>query len=194
MFRRQSKLAIQTARLTLRLPHASDYAQWLALRTKSDSFLAPWEPLRAADYQSRRAFLNRVYWAERSYKARTSVPVLVVRREDNRIVAGLTLDNIRQGAAMAASVGYWVGSDYVRQGYMRESLDAVVNYGFNQLDLSRIEAACLPENKPSRALLEQSGFKYEGVAQSYLQIAGRWRKHVLYTQQSSERRGKTEAG
>ena len=43
------------------------------------------------------------------------------------------------------------------------------------LDLSRLEAACLPENAASRGLLEKSGFKYEGVAQSYLQIAGRWR-------------------
>ena len=38
------------------------------------------------------------------------------------------------------------------------------------LDLSRIEAACLPENVASRALLERSGFEYEGVAQGYLQI------------------------
>jgi ribosomal-protein-alanine N-acetyltransferase len=48
------------------------------------------------------------------------------------------------------------------------------------LDLSRLEAACLPENAASRGLLERCGFKYEGVAQSYLQINGRWRNHVLY--------------
>jgi len=43
-------------------------------------------------------------------------------------------------------------------------------------------------------VLEKSGFKYEGVAQSYLQIDGRWRTHVLYANLRADRRGKTDAG
>ena len=62
------------------------------------------------------------------------------------------------------------------------------------LDLSRIEAACLPENAASRSLLEDCAFKYEGVAQSYLQITGRWRNHVLYANLRGDRRGRTDAG
>ena len=49
-------------------------------------------------------------------------------------------------------------------------------------------------NAASRALLERCGFKYEGVAQAYLQIAGRWRNHVLYSMLRSDRRGRTDAG
>ena len=56
------------------------------------------------------------------------------------------------------------------------------------------QAACLPENIASRGLLEKTGFKYEGVAQSYLQIDGRWRTHVLYAHLRGDRRGKTAAG
>ena len=62
------------------------------------------------------------------------------------------------------------------------------------MDLSRIEAACLPENAASRGLLEKCGFKYEGVAQSYLQIDGRWRTHVLYATLRADRRGRSDAG
>ena len=51
---------------------------------------------------------------------------------------------------------------------MREAIGALVHFSFTRLDLSRIEAACLPENAASRGLLESAGFKYEGVAQSYL--------------------------
>jgi ribosomal-protein-alanine N-acetyltransferase len=43
-------------------------------------------------------------------------------------------------------------------------------------------------------VLEKCGFKYEGVAQSYLQINGRWRNHVLYSNLRSDRRGKTQTG
>jgi ribosomal-protein-alanine N-acetyltransferase len=43
-------------------------------------------------------------------------------------------------------------------------------------------------------LLERCGFKYEGVAQSYLQIAGRWRTHVLYAALREDRRGRADVG
>ncbi|MEC8580666.1 MAG: GNAT family protein, partial [Pseudomonadota bacterium] len=77
---------------------------------------------------------------------------------------------------------------------MREAIQAMVHHAYEKLDLSRIEAACLPENVASRALLESSGFKYEGVAQSYLQINGRWRTHVLYSSLRMDRRGRTTVG
>ena len=76
----------------------------------------------------------------------------------------------------------------------REAIEATVHHAFTRLDISRVEAACLPENIASRGLLEKTGFKYEGVAQSYLQIDGRWRTHVLYAQLRGDRRGKTAAG
>ena len=96
--------------------------------------------------------------------------------------------------SQAGTLGYWIGAPYARQGYMREAILSVVHYAYERLDLSRIEAACLPENTASRALLEKCGFKYEGVAQSYLQINGRWRTHVLYAALRLDRRGKTEVG
>ena len=77
---------------------------------------------------------------------------------------------------------------------MREGIRALVHHCFTENDLSRIEAACLPENTASRAVLEKSGFKYEGVAQSYLQINGRWRNHVLYANLRGDRRGRTHVG
>ncbi|GAB5433708.1 MAG: hypothetical protein EpisKO_30780 [Epibacterium sp.] len=122
------------------------------------------------------------------------MPLFLIRREDDHLVGAITLDNIRRGPAMAGTIGYWTGVQFARRGYMREAIGAVVHHAFTRLDLSRIEAACLPENAASRGLLERSGFKYEGVAQSYLQINGRWRTHVLYAALRNDRRGKTTAG
>lgn len=188
------KLRLETERLTLRPPTHSDYTPWSSLRRESEAFLTPWEPSWASDHLSRRAFTNRVYWASRSISVGTAVPLFLIRREDDRIVGAITLDNIRRGPAQAGTLGYWIGETYARNGYMNEAIRAVVHHAFEKMGLSRIEAACLPENAPSRGLLERSGFKYEGVAQSYLQIDGRWRTHVLYAALRSDRRGRTDAG
>jgi ribosomal-protein-alanine N-acetyltransferase len=143
---------------------------------------------------SRKAFTNRVYWAQRSVSNGTALPLFLVRRKDDALMGAITLDNIRRGPAQSGALGYWTGEAFARQGYMREAIHAVVHQAFTRLDLSRIEAACLPENAASRGLLEKAGFKYEGVAQSYLQIDGRWRTHVLYAALRSDRRGKTDVG
>ena len=188
------KVRIETERLTLRQPVMSDYRAWSGLREHSADFLTPWEPAWSADHLSRKGFTNRVYWAQRSIANGSAVPLFLVRRADETLLGAITLDNIRRGPAQAGTLGYWIGKPHARQGYMREAIEALVHHAFERLDLSRIEAACLPENEASRALLEKSGFKYEGVAQSYLQIAGRWRTHVLYAALRIDRRGRTAAG
>lgn len=180
--------------MTLRPPAHADFRQWAALREASQEFLTPWEPTWAADHLSRKSFTNRVYWAQRSISSGTAVPLFLIRRSDEAVLGAITLDHIRRGPAQAGTTGYWIGETYARQGYMREAIEAVVHYAFTTLDLSRIEAGCLPENTPSRALLEKCGYKYEGVAQSYLQINGRWRNHVLYANLRHDRRGKTDVG
>ncbi|SLN40681.1 Putative ribosomal N-acetyltransferase YdaF [Roseovarius litorisediminis] len=194
MFIPRRKLRIETERMTLRQPVMNDFRDWSSLRTTSADFLTPWEPSWARDHLARKGFTNRVYWAQRSISNGSAVPLFLIRREDQVLLGAITLDNIRRGPSQAGTLGYWIGAPFARQGYMKEAILGMVHYAFERLDLSRIEAACLPENKASRALLEKSGFKYEGVAQSYLQIDGRWRTHVLYASLRMDRRGRTEAG
>ena len=193
MFGRR-KPRIETERMTLRLPEMSDHPPWAELRAASAGFLAPWEPVWADDHLGRRAFANRVSWAGRAQAQGTALPLLLIRRADGALLGGITLDNIRRGPAQAGTLGYWIGQPFARLGYMREAILATVHHAFTMLDLSRIEAACLPENTASRGALEKCGFKYEGVAQSYLQIAGRWRTHVLYANLRGDRRGRTDVG
>ncbi len=194
MIGRKRRIRIETERMTLRLPQHSDFRAWAALRDESRGFLAQWEPVWSADHLTRKAFTNRVYWAARAYAGGTAMPLFLIRRTDEMLLGAVTVDNIRRGPAQAGTVGYWIGSRFARQGYMSEALRAVIHHSFTALDLSRLESACLPENAASRGVLEKCGYKYEGVAQSYLQINGRWRNHVLYANLRGDRRGRTDAG
>lgn len=194
LFARRSRPAgvLTTERLILRPPQARDFEPWVRLRRESRAFLAPWEPQWSRDHLTARAFRNRVTWAERAIRQGDAWPLFLFRVEDERIVGGLTLSNIRREPAQAGTLGYWVGEAFASQGYMTEALTALRDFAFTGLDLSRLEAACLPDNVASRRLLERCQFKYEGVAQSYLQIAGRWRNHVLYAALRADRRGRVD--
>ncbi|WP_439137811.1 GNAT family N-acetyltransferase [Roseicyclus sp.] len=194
MLLRKRQIKLETERLTLRLPRHADFRAWTALRAASADFLKPWEPSWASDHLSRKSFTGRVYWAQRALNEASAVPLFIFRRSDDALLGAITLDNIRRGPAQAGTLGYWIGAAHARQGYMHEAIEVMVHYAFRGLDLSRVEAACLPENTASRGVLEKTGFKYEGVAQSYLQINGRWRNHVLYAHLRHDRRGRTETG
>jgi ribosomal-protein-alanine N-acetyltransferase len=188
--RRRAVPLVETGRLVLRLPEMSDHGDWVRLRREGEDFLRPWEPSWSHDHFSRKAFRARVYWAQRARDEGRAMALFLTRRDNGALIGALTLDNIRRGPSQSGQVGYWIAPDFARQGYMYEALSAVVHHAFSALDLSRIEAACLPENSASRRLLERAGFKYEGVAQSYLQIDGRWRNHVLYANLRNDRRGR----
>ena len=191
-FRRKTPVLF-SERLELRLPKKPDYIPWVTMRREGVDFLQKWEPIRGRDYEARSSFYNRMGWAHRAARQKSAFPFMIIRRQDACLLGAITLDNVRFGPSKAGTVGYWIGPDFARQGYMREALGLVVDFAFEQLGLSRIEAACLPENEASRGVLEKSGFKYEGVAQSYLQIAGRWRTHVLYARLRDDRRGESHA-
>ncbi len=194
IFSRRKHIAVETDRMTLRLPKMADHQNWARLRLDSAEFLKPWEPIWARDHLTKKSFSTRVYAAQRSVDSGHGVPLFLFRRTDDQLLGAVTLDSIQRGPSQTGTLGYWIGQDFARQGFMREAVTAVVHYAFAELDLSRIQAGCLPENQASRGVLEKSGFKYEGVAQSYLQIAGRWRSHVLYANLRHDRRGKTDAG
>jgi ribosomal-protein-alanine N-acetyltransferase len=82
--------------------------------------------------------------------------------------------------AQAGSIGDWVGAPFARQGYMTAAMRALIPFCFGTLRLHRLEAACIPTNDASIALLEKTGFQREGYARAYLCINGTWQDHLLY--------------
>ncbi|MEO0344221.1 MAG: GNAT family protein [Pseudomonadota bacterium] len=193
MFGRRRDVVLASPRLFLRLPDLNDHLEWVALRRDGTDQLTATEPAWAHDHFSKSAFRNRVKWAAKSFEGNKAVPLFIERRSDNVLMGAVTLDNIRTGPNKSAEIGYWLGRAHQRQGYMFEAIEAVLHFAFEQKRLSRIEAACLPENTASRHLLEKIGFKYEGVAKAYLEINGLWQDHVTYAALRSDRRKRSAA-
>ena len=97
--KKQLDLILETPNCILRLPMMSDHLQWVDQRQKSKDFLENWEPIWSPDFFSKRAFQNRVYWANKSFKNLSSLPLFIIRRDDNQLVGAITLDNIRRGTS-----------------------------------------------------------------------------------------------
>ncbi len=172
--------AITGAGVSLRVPQSSDFAEWAALREVSRAFLTPWEPIWPSDDLTRSAFRRRVKRYAEDLRSDLAYAFLIFRSDDNAMVGGLTLANIRRGVAQAGSIGYWTGAPFANQGYMTAAMRALVPFCFGTLRLHRLEAACIPGNMASIRLLEKTGFTQEGYARRYLCINGKWQDHLLF--------------
>ncbi len=166
--------------LTLRAPKISDFDQWVDLRLASEPFLRPFEPSWSASELTRRSFRKRLDFYKRSSRDGTGYSFFLKSRQNEQLLGGLTLSNIRYGVISSASLGYWIGQPYARQGHMSEAVQILLPFAFKLLHLHRLEAACLPQNDASVALLQKNGFKQEGIARKYLQINGVWQDHLLF--------------
>lgn len=60
------------------------------------------------------------------------------------------------------------------QGLTTEALKALISFGFDQLQLHRIEAGCAVENVASIRVLEKAGLTREGRKRQVLPIRGKW--------------------
>ena len=125
-------------------------------------------------------------WFERLRRQEHGEAHFIYLRRNDGLIGGITLSNIRRGASQCGELGYWIGKPYIGQRLMTDALRVMTAHCFNELKLHRLEAACLPENTPSRRLLAQAGFRSEGILREYLKIDGVWRDHQLYARLASD--------
>ncbi|AWI26174.1 GNAT family N-acetyltransferase [Flavobacterium pallidum] len=89
-----------------------------------------------------------------------------------------------------AEVGYGLYDDaYKKQGIMTEALNYVIQYGFDEMQLHRIEALTATYNIASIKLLENSGFTTEGVLREHYLIDGKWEDSVVFSLLKNEIKG-----
>ena len=74
----------------------------------------------------------------------------------------------------SAEIGYSLGEEYWNRGYMTEAVTALIDFGFNQLYLNRIEALCDVRNTASARVLEKTGMKKEGLMRQKLYNKGEY--------------------
>jgi len=183
---RKKSTTLEEADLRLRLPKRADFAAWQNVRSASRPFLTPFEPKWHEYELTRNSFLKRVKISAERAKENTefSLFIFALEKENNRqketFVGGVTLSNIRYGAAYHANIGYWLGQEQTGKGYMNRAIALVLPFAFGFLKLRRVHAACLPENERSKNVLIKNGFLKEGFAPKYLQINGEMRDHALF--------------
>jgi ribosomal-protein-alanine N-acetyltransferase len=176
---------IVTERLIVAPARRGDFADWSHLRTESRAHLEPFEPRWPPDAHSKADWDRRLKAWQTRWKDGSAFVFLIRLQADETLVGGCSLTQVRPWPSSAATLGYWLGARYQKQGYMQEAVEAVCDWAFSERGLCRIEAATLPDNLRSQSVLQRAGFAREGYAKSYIEIDGTRRDHVLFARLNS---------
>lgn len=95
-------------------------------------------------------------------------------KEEGTLIGQIGFFKVERGPAQKAMIGYSMDQDHNGKGYMTEAVRLIVDYGFKELNLHRIEAEVMPRNTGSIRILEKTGFHKEGIARKNVMINGNW--------------------
>ena len=101
--------------------------------------------------------------------------------EHDGAYAGVVHLAIRDRTHKRGEIGFVLRQSLWGQGIMPEAASALVRFGFDQLDLRRIEATCHPDNLASARVLEKIGMSYGSRLRSHMYVKGEWRDSLLYS-------------
>lgn len=171
---------MQTDRLILRYFELSDakemYENWGKDKTITKYML--WK-----NYNSIDDAIKTIKFYQEQIKNNTGfICYAIQRKEDNKLIGSVNI-NINK-RHKHGDLGYLIGKDYQKKGYMKEALDKLTDFYFSK-GLVRISAEVMVDNTSSIKLLEKCNFKLEGrLRKKYLRKDGKYTDVFIYAKVS----------
>jgi len=78
-------------------------------------------------------------------------------------------------------LGYWVRTSRTKQGIATAAVNLLIQFGFNQLKLNRIEITAAVGNKASQRVAEKVRAKREGILRNYMVVRDRVYDMVVFS-------------
>ncbi len=144
-------------------------------------------------HRSEEVYLKEEHKHKNGYASynRSFLLFLLIDKQSSKIIGRCGLHNWNK-EHKRAEIGYVMEEEsFKRKGLMTEAVQAIINYGFNEMKLNRIEALVGIENIPSLKLMEKNNFFKEGILRQHMLVADRYQDSVVFSRLYPEYINKT---
>ena len=133
-----------------------------------------------APFQSVDEALDEIAWYQSIRENNTGIRWGITLKGKGEVIGSCGFLNI-VSQHFRSDIGFELSKDYWGQGIAQESIEAVIKYGFEQLNLQRIQALIEPPNEASQKLVERQGFIKEGLLRNYEFTSGKFDDLYMYS-------------
>lgn len=78
-------------------------------------------------------------------------------------------------------IEYCIGKKFQRKGLATECTKTLINFGFEKIQLNKIQICHKSNNEPSKRVIEKCGFKYEGTLRDFFYMEGEYVDRLYYS-------------
>lgn len=128
-----------------------------------------WSPHESLAYTE-----QYLQYVQSQYKDGSFYDWAIVLKAENKMIGTCGFTKIDTDNAVG-EIGYVINPAYTSHGYATEAVKRVLSFGFDELELYRIEARYIAGNEASRRVMERCGMHYEGMARGSMLIKGEHR-------------------
>lgn len=166
---------LDTERLHLRQIRPEDAEALFAIR--SDPQVT--EPYGLEPYQSLANAQTRVQKTQALYEQQKGLLWCITLKGSEAMIGSCSLFHFDHDAA-CAEIGYELNRTYWRQGITAETISAILDYSFHELNLHRVDANVGADNISSRNLLIKLGFVHEGTLRQHYITRGQYEDQLCF--------------
>jgi ribosomal-protein-alanine N-acetyltransferase len=106
---------------------------------------------------------------------------IFITKDTNEVIGASHFHNW-QPMHSRSEIGYAMyKNEYKNKGYMKEAVKAILDFGFNNMGLNRVEAMIGPFNEPSLRLIKSLGFTQEGVMREHYCKDGEIQDSIVFS-------------
>lgn len=175
------QLSKKTKRLEIRPLESRDYEIWKSALSELREPQNEWDETNWSDrHLTKSAFKKILIHQKRQRELDKNYFLTIFRRDDGAMLGFVSLMDVSRAIFQNAYLGYRILNTQWQYGYGKEAVSAILQLGFKNLFLHRIEAGIEPHNKASIALAKSVGLRKEGLSPKRLYPRGKWVDLVLY--------------
>lgn len=175
---RVNEIVFRSKNLLIRNLTPEDDKQLLNYYVRNKKYLENFEPKRDFQFYTLEVQNNILIESYRQLLNGVALDFGIFKNE--RLIGKIKISNIVYGIFKNGILGYSIDENEQGKGFMKEAVNEVVNYAFNELELHRIEASVLVDNERSKRVLIGCGFEELGRNKKYLYINGGWQDHITF--------------
>jgi ribosomal-protein-alanine N-acetyltransferase len=158
-----------------------DATEFAAVVAANRHHTEPWEPIHAEAHYTRAGQLETLRRDVEAWDMGAGYAFAVLdRTAGDPIIGRIALGNVVRGAWRNATLGYWIAASAGGRGHGTAAARLICEFAFRHAGLHRVQPAVIPRNIRSIRVVEKAGFRREGRALKYLNIAGRWEDHDIF--------------
>jgi len=148
---------LQTERLTLRSPNATDAQAYHKILSYPQTAQFSDVPIQPSEKKS----AEFVTWMTKLHKRGKGIAWLLQKKDTHTMIGSVRISSIDK-KIKCGTIAYELHPEHWQQGYASEALHVLVKHAHKVMELNRLEACVIGDNKASDSVLLKNGFALEG--------------------------------